>query len=144
VGGTNTFGLDAGYFMIFAGTVPGMMEDVQKGINSELERIVSAKIQPEEIKRVKNNLTGGFAREHQTLSSKAFDAALNELYGLGYSNFMHFEKRIRDLSPEKVHEASNKFLNKKNRVIVWVFPETQNNKDANIQKLSEKEINNDG
>ncbi|MDP8218522.1 MAG: pitrilysin family protein [Candidatus Theseobacter exili] len=144
VGGTNTFGLDAGYFMIFAGTVPGMMKDVQKGINSELERIVSEEIQPEEIKRVKNNLIGGFAREHQTLSSRAFEAALNELYGLGYSNFMHFEKRIRDLSPEKVHEASNKFLNKNNRVIVWVVPETQNNKDANIQKLSEKGINNDG
>jgi zinc protease len=63
------------------------------------------------------------AQQNTTISGQAQQAALDELYGLGYQYDKTFDERIGAVSKDDVIAVANKYL--KNYVLVTSSPEAE-------------------
>ena len=76
----------------------------------------------EEIKLAKSDLIGAKLRALQSNSGLAFETSLDELYGLGYDNFIKFDADIRSVTKEDIKRIVEKYFNPENFSIVTVGP----------------------
>ena len=131
VGGANVYSLSTGYFFIYAGTNLSQKQNVENGVLEEVQRILNGELYDDELARVKNKLVGNDKRSHQTLSSKAFETALSELYGLGYLDFTEYSSRIQNVSTDEIRLVADKYMEDKERIVLWLLPETSNKEKEN-------------
>lgn len=122
VGAYQILGLDPGAFVFYAGTVPGKEEEVLEAFRSEAERAREGEFLPGELERVRNRLLGQFSFGRQTAGQRAFSAALDELYGLGYDNWRHYEKRISGLTAGDLARAAQKYFTGEDYAVAIVEP----------------------
>jgi zinc protease len=81
----NWFGIEPGYFGIMAATQPQKVNEVVDIILKNMEKAKTGDISDEELTRAKHLAVIAERLERQTNEQLAKDAALNELYGLGYA-----------------------------------------------------------
>lgn len=123
IGAYQILGLSPGAFIFYAGTVPGSTENVVSAFQEEIERVREGKIPPEELKRNKNRLLGNFQFSLQTNGGRAFQCAIDELYGLGYDAYRGYEERIQGLSVDGLARAAKKYFTPDNYALAVVEPE---------------------
>ncbi len=129
VGAYQILGLDPGAFIFYAGTVPGSAGEVLAAYREEIERVRAGRFAPGEIERNKNRLIGEFQFDMQTNAERAFQAAVDELYGLGYDNYRHYEDRIRSLTAEDLVRAAKKYFSPDDYAVAVVEPEEAGGND---------------
>ncbi len=122
VGAYQILGLDPGAFIFYAGTVPGKEEPVLTAFREEVGRARRGEFSAAEMERVGNSLIGEFRFGRQTAGQRAFSAALDELYGLGYDNWKDYEERIGSLSVEDLARTARKYLSEDNFAVAIVEP----------------------
>lgn len=122
VGAYQILGLDPGAFVFSAGTVPGQEGPVLEAFGEEVERARKGEFPPGELERVRNRLLGEFRFDRQTAGQRAFSAALDELYGLGYDNWRLYEERIGSLTAEDLARAARKYFSPENYALAIVEP----------------------
>ncbi|MCX5693362.1 MAG: pitrilysin family protein [Candidatus Omnitrophica bacterium] len=108
VGAFNVLGVDPGYVAIYALTSKGNIERVKQGLFKELDLLARNGIKKDEIEKSKNYLKAMRKVEMQTNSSFIFNAAMDELYGLGYDNYKNFDKNIDSVTIEDVRQAAKR------------------------------------
>ncbi len=104
-------GLDTGHFSVYIGSEPKKMEEALKGILEELGKLKIEKIPSEELERAKNYIIGNYEIDFQRNSTVAANLAINELYGLGFSESQLFPERISSVTAESVLSVARKYLN---------------------------------
>jgi zinc protease len=100
-----------GYFLIFSQAQPEKLAEVVQRIQRIMQRAKDGKIEPAEFRLSQQMVTAMHAQENTTIAEQARQAALDELYGLGYDYYRHFDERIAAVKLEDVVRVANKYLN---------------------------------
>ncbi len=107
---TTFAGPTPGFFVIIAQTSPESLGEVISRIEQKVEKAKAGQIDPKELEIAKQLITAYHAQENTTIGDQAFQAVLNELYGLGYDYEKTFDSRIEAVSLDDVVAAARKFL----------------------------------
>ena len=108
VSASNVEGLAPGYFSIYIATAPDKMERAQAGIFEEVDRLLSAPPDPEELARAIRFGTGSFAIDAQRSHARAAHIALDSIYGLGPDHTEDYPARLAALTPEDIHRVAKR------------------------------------
>ncbi len=123
VGAYSMLGLDPGAYIFYVGTIPEKVELSIKIILKEIEQLKKELISSEELTRIKRNLIGEHAISLQTNESQAFGDALNELYGLGYTESDYYEEKINKITNEDIQRVANQYLNTEHYTLTILLPQ---------------------
>ncbi|MDA1052830.1 MAG: pitrilysin family protein [Planctomycetota bacterium] len=96
--GIELTGQAPGYFMFLAQTRPETVDEVVSRIQANVKRLADEGIAAEDFELAKQKLIAAHAQRNVTPSSQAFQAAVDELYGLGYDNDKSYEVRINKVT----------------------------------------------
>ena len=110
-----------GYFAILSQTQPDKIDEVVERIRQNIARAKGGKISREEFQTAVLMVTALHAQDNTTIASQARQAALDELYGLGYDYDKTFDARIEAVTLEDVVRVARKYLN--HHVLVTTSPQ---------------------
>ncbi len=124
VGASHFVGLAPGYFAFYAGTEPAKAALVETELLEEATLLGASGLTADELRRAKAKLLGQRKIARQELGFLAQTHALDELYGLGYTNSDHEDAHFEAVSLAEVQAVAAKLLRPAACVIASVLPET--------------------
>lgn len=83
-----------GYFLFLAQTRPETVKEVLERIDANVAKIGREGVPAAELESTKQKLIASHAMQNTTPATQAFQAAVDELYGLGYDYDKHYAARI--------------------------------------------------
>lgn len=113
-------GPSPGFFVVMAQTHPEAVGEVVRRIERNIERARRGEFDEEEVRRAIEMIVALHAQENTTIAEQAAQAAVDELFGLGFDYDQSFDARIRAVSREQVAEIARRLLNR--RVLVTCSP----------------------
>ena len=122
VGAFQILGLVPGAIVCYAGTTSEKIDEVKGVMEKEIERLKEEFLPQEEIEKAKESLIGRRRISLEANSSFAFDAALNELYGLGFNSYREYEANIRRVDRAMIKEIAQKYLKQELMSCVIINP----------------------
>jgi zinc protease len=121
-GASQRMGVDPGLFMLYAGTRPDALPEVEVLLRREIDRVGREGIDAEEFARARNQLIAEHEMRLQDNGSLAMGCALDELYGLGYAYELKMRARIESVTPDAVQQVAASVLNTNRLAISIVLP----------------------
>jgi len=112
-----------GYFVVLAQTAPEKIPEVLRRIRAHLDRARRGDIPEEEFQRAVQMIISLHAQENTTPAEQAQQAAVYELFGLGYEYETQFEQRIRSVRREDVAAVAQKVLQQFVQITTSPLPE---------------------
>lgn len=100
-----------GYFAVVAQTWPEKTGEVADRIQRKLQQARAGQIAEDEFETAKQMVIALHAQENTTLAEQARQAALDELYGLGFDYDREFAARISAVTREHVVRVAREYLN---------------------------------
>ncbi len=119
----NVPGLVPGYFGVYAGCQPDEVKTVYDIIMAQLEKARRGEFTPAELQRAVTIISTSEIMESQTSSERAMQAALDELYGLGYDYRERFRERVAKVTLDDVRQIARKYLTIPTVAVVTPAPE---------------------
>lgn len=116
-------GLEPGYFGLYAGTRPEVLDQVQGLMHAELARVVGQGPRADEVERARQQLLAEQQQHLQLNGELALSCSLNELYGLGYRHDYTVEQRLTALTPADVQAAAASICLTNRLAVSLVVPE---------------------
>ncbi len=133
-GASQQTGTHPGFFALFAGTEPDATEEVDTLMQAEIERVREQGITQSEFDRARAQLLAQYDMQQQDQSAVAMDAALNERLGLGANYASERQERIRNMSPEAIHEAAKRIFRDQSRVTAVLLPESTSSDPGTVDE----------
>jgi zinc protease len=115
-------GVDPGYFAAYIGTSPEKVNDAMEGIRAELTRVRDERVSEAELARAKQHLIGTNEIGLQRNASRAALLALDNCYGMGLENFLHYSDNIAGVTAEAVREVARQVIDFDHSVLATVGP----------------------
>ena len=109
-----------GYFAILSQTQPEKIDEVVARIEKNVDRAKAGEISEEEFRTAVEMITSLHAQSNTTIAGQARQAALDELYGLGYAYDATFDARIQAVTLDDVVGIARKCFG--NHVLVTTSP----------------------
>ncbi|MFH1918563.1 MAG: insulinase family protein, partial [Planctomycetota bacterium] len=109
-----------GYFAVLSQTDPEKIGEVVGRIQQNVARAKEGKISDDEFRVAQQMVIALHAQENTTIGQQALQAALDELYGLGYDYDKTFDARIEAVTLDDVIRVARKYL--QNYVLVTTSP----------------------
>ena len=125
VGSNVSFGIDPGYFVMYAASHPKEAPQLMELLVAEAQKIRQTPITEEEIKDAKIQLVGNYEHSLESKSSLSRQLISNELSGLGYEETLHYVSRVRDVTPEDIAKVIDQFIHPEKSVRLIVGPGKQ-------------------
>ena len=119
--GIKLTGFAPGYFVILAQTRPESAMQVVGRIHAGLDKVRREGIPADEFEKAKAKLVVAHAMRNTTPAERAFQASIDELYGLGYDYEKSFPERIGQVKVEDVITLVKKYFS--HAVITTSSPE---------------------
>ena len=119
-----------GYFSFLAQTAPDKTAEVAQRIRSNIERAKSGEISKDEFETAIDQITAAHAQENTTIASQARQAALDEIYGLGFQYDRTFDERIKAVTLEDVVAVANKYFGNSVEVVASPIPPETTTEEA--------------
>jgi zinc protease len=110
-----------GYFAILAQTRPDKLAEVVSRIEKNVDRAKQGRIGEDEFRVAADRVMALHAQEGTAIAEQAAQAALDELYGLGYDYHKSFDARVGAVTLEDVVRVAKKYFG--NHVLVTSSPE---------------------
>ena len=110
VSGHNLSGFAPGFYYFLAQTRPQTRHEVIGRIQAGVRQIGEQGVPEEEFALAKQKLITGHALRNTTPAAQAFQAAVLELYGLGYRHDEDYAERIRRVTIQEVQHIVQRFL----------------------------------
>jgi len=110
VGSSQMSGLARGMFTFYLGTAPEKIADVKAALLDEIAKLAADGLTPAELARSKEKAIGQQEIRNQSNGAFAFQAALNELYGLGHDHHLAQRREIEALTLEQVRAVAQKYF----------------------------------
>lgn len=108
--GIQMTGFAPGYFTFLAQTRPESVPQVVSRIRANIEKIAKDGIPADEFEKAKAKLIVGHAMRNTTPTERAFQASVDELYGLGFDYEKSYAERIGKVTSDDVVAAVKKFF----------------------------------
>jgi len=113
-------GIDPGYYLFYVGTTANRVGVVKKELLKQI-RLISAKyVSDSELKLAKKELIGNRKIALQTNSALSFQTGLDELYGLGYEDYLNYENSVMPITRNDILNVARKYFNPKISTILVV------------------------
>lgn len=125
VGSNYWTGVDTGAIGMFVLTTNDKVESVKEIIKKQLEELQNGLINDGELKDVKAYLKGSFKMSLSTNAALGSISALNELYGLGYDQYLKFDQMVEAVSKDDIKRIARQYLNEANAAVVVSFGKQQ-------------------
>lgn len=122
VGASQMQGLVPGLFLFYVGTDPLKIELVKSALLEEIGQLASEGLSAEELARAKKKLIGQQQIANQSNDSFGYMAALDELYGLGFSHYKRLEREVEAVGLEDIRRAAAKYFLNQPYVLAIVRP----------------------
>jgi zinc protease len=107
----NRLGVDPGWFVIYASSLPKNFAGVQQVIAEEIAKLTKSPPTQDELAIAKGMcVSAELVHRRQTMSQQAAAACLGELYGLGYDSFLGYQGKIEAVSAEDVMQVARKYF----------------------------------
>jgi zinc protease len=103
-------GLARGMFGFYLGTSPEKVNEVNLALRDEISKLAENGLTPEELARAREKSIGQQEIRNQSNQAFAFQAALNELYGLGYNFHLEQRRQIGELTVDQVRAVARKYF----------------------------------
>ncbi|HQK92013.1 MAG TPA: pitrilysin family protein [Armatimonadota bacterium] len=116
-------GLEPGHFTIVAATAPETADQAKAAIEEVVMNFLSTVPSESDLAAGKQMCIAEHTLSLQQLSSRAQEAALNELYGLGFDRSAHYAERIQEVTADDILRVGRQLLDLKHCVTVVVGPE---------------------
>ena len=110
VGSSHLSGLARGMFVFYLGTDPAKLTDVKAALHDEIAKLARDGLTAEEVSRAREKSLGQMEIRHQSNGAFAYQAALNELYGLGPSYHLTQRRQLEALTTEQVAAAARRYF----------------------------------
>jgi len=110
VGSASVPALDPGYFLLYVSTGHNNIARAKNEFLRQIKLLNKNGLTDEEIECAKRELIGNHRIALQTNSALAYQAALDELYGLGHDNYKEFDNTINSITSQDVLDVSRKYL----------------------------------
>ena len=107
---------------VYIGTSPEKVADARVAILEQLDRIRNEPATALEMERSRRQLGGSHEIGLQRLSSRAGVIALDETYGLGAENHLHYAERINAVSAGDVLRVAREYLDPERSVTALISP----------------------
>jgi len=120
-------GVDPGYFVIYILTKSQDLSKIERIIKFHIEDITGAKFSEDEIQLAKNELIGNYISGLQSSANLAYEMSLDEIYGLGFDNFMYYPENITNVTKKDIIKVANKYITLNNIGIIKVLPKETTN-----------------
>ena len=120
--GMQMTGFAPGYFVFLAQTRPESVSQVVGRIRAGLDKIGSEGIPADEFEKAKAKLVVAHAMRNTTPAQRAFQASIDELYGLGYDFEKSFPERIGKVKIDDVVAVVKKYFS--HAVVTTSSPES--------------------
>ncbi|MFH1791076.1 MAG: pitrilysin family protein [Candidatus Omnitrophota bacterium] len=122
-GGSSVEGVQPGYCYFYVASDKGGVEKASAVLLEEIGKLRQDGITDAELTRAKNYLYGAFTRSMQTRRAKSFKAATDELFTLGYDDYLNYRANIMKCTKADVKRVAIKYLDPKRSFSVTVVPE---------------------
>ncbi len=113
-------GLDPGYYVFYVATTAENKEKVKDLLFKQIEKLKTGELSDEDLQLAKNYLIGQTQLARQTNAGLANQAALDELYGLGFNNYQEYVQKINKISRQDIKRAVDKYFNLENAALAMV------------------------
>jgi zinc protease len=118
VGSSIMSGLAAGMFAFYLGTSPEKLTEVKAALAEEIEKMARDGLTPQEVARAKEKSVGQQDIRNQSNHAFAFQAALNELYGLGHSYHLVQRRQIEAITMEDIRRVARQYFQQPSVTVV--------------------------
>lgn len=115
-------GVDPGYFAVYGATSPDKVDQLVGSIRAELKRLRTAPVSARELARAKRYLVGNHDISLQQRATVASSVAFNDLYGLGYEEYLRYPRNIRAVTVRDLQRISRSILAPRKEVVAIVAP----------------------
>jgi len=130
IGAMSMSGIDPGLFAFYAGTTGDKMDEVQKLIIEQIDRIVKNGLRPDEFERARAQLIASHDMSLQSTGDLAQMCALNELYGLGYEYGLNTPQRLLELTVDDVRRAAESLFKTNQFAVSILLPNPTTSTDS--------------
>jgi zinc protease len=127
VGASQMQGLVPGLFLFYLGTDPQKIEPVKAAFLEEIGKLAREGLTAEELARAKKKLIGQQQISNQSNDSFGYMAALDELYGLGFTHYKTLEREVEAISLEEIRRVAAKYFQNQPYVLAIVRPPDRQN-----------------
>ncbi len=115
-------GLGPTPWMACAGVAPGNIDKATHSILQEIKRIQDEPVSPAELADSQTYRTGSMPVGLETNAGLADVITDMELYELGLDYLLHYPDLIRDITPERIQAAAQKYLSSEQVVVAVAGP----------------------
>jgi hypothetical protein len=98
---------------------PHTLEEVEKAILAELDKIKAEPVSDREIQRVKNQLDAAMIQSLGSNIGITFQVGMGQLYYGNYHALFRSFDRTMKVTAEDVQRVAGKYLTAKNRTVAW-------------------------
>jgi zinc protease len=110
VGSSQMSGLARGMFGFYLGTAPEKVGEVKAALREEIAKLAEGGLGTDELTRAKEKYVGQQEIRNQSNGALAFQAALNEIYDLGYNYHLDQRREIEALTVDQVRAVAHKYF----------------------------------
>jgi predicted Zn-dependent peptidase len=100
----------ASTFVVYMGTAPENTETALVGLSTEVERLCSTPLSPDELQTAKNKLLGQYALGKQTNAQLAQTYGWYETLGLGIEFDTQFQQDVANVTPEMAQAVARRYF----------------------------------
>ncbi|MBN1488617.1 MAG: insulinase family protein [Phycisphaerae bacterium] len=115
--------LEPGFFGAYAACQPEKVSEVYRIMTESFERARAGDFDDDELERAKGVILSTELMRSQTNSDRATQAALDELYGLGFDHREHYVADVQGVTREDVCRVAKKYLTQPIVTVVTPQPE---------------------
>jgi zinc protease len=117
-------GIESGHYTIYAGTAPDKVELVKQAIEGVIKKLVADGPTDAELQRGRKMAVAATQLNLQSNLARSQKIVLDELYGLGFDNYLQYADNIEAVTAQDVQDAASRILDLSRSTVVTVTPDT--------------------
>ena len=122
VGTSQFLGLEAGHFFFYLGTDPDKRQEIEAVLLEDVAGLAEQGLTIEEFSRAKAKMQSQDKLDQQNVSQLAYTAAIDELFGLGYTYGQTRRDRTASISLDEVNAIARKYFSPPFYALATVSP----------------------
>lgn len=116
-------GIETGHYVIYAATAPERITETQETIEKIVAEMAARPADAQELERGRSMALAAQQLSIQASLERAQGMVLDELYGLGFDNSLHYADNVAQVTAEQVQQVAGRLLNLEAATIVITEPE---------------------
>lgn len=116
-------GIETGHYTIYAATASDKVDLVRQAIRGVIEKLTANGPTEDELQRGKKMAVAATQLDLQSNLARAQKIVLDELYGLGFDNYLQYADNIEKVTAQQVQDVASRLLDLSQSTVVVITPD---------------------